>query len=119
MASGLLVCAAAAPAAQNATQADGLHRLHSLMVKADKLYFGTAADVSSFNDTQYTAIMSNKNDFGMITTENSNKWDVTEPSQDQFSYDKADQVVAKAAANGQMMRCHTLQGLVKGAAAVG
>lgn len=110
MASGLLAGAGAVPAAQNATpqnatRADGLH---SLMVKAGKMYFGTAADVNSFNDTQYMAIMSNKNDFGMITTENSNKWDVTEPAQDEFSYTKADQVVAEVAANGQMMRCHTL-----------
>jgi endo-1,4-beta-xylanase len=33
---------------------------------------------------------------------------VTEPAQDQFNYTKADQVVAKAVENGQMMRCHTL-----------
>jgi len=110
MASGLLASAGTVPTAQNATtqnatQADGLH---SLMVKAGKLYFGTAADVNSFNDTQYMAIMSNKNDFGMITTENSNKWDVTEPAQDKFSYTQADRVVAKAAENSQMMRCHTL-----------
>jgi endo-1,4-beta-xylanase len=105
IASGLLASAGAVEAAQNGTQADGLH---SLMVKAGKLYFGTAADVNSFNDTQYMAIMSNKNDFGMITAENSDKWDVTEPTQDEFSYNSADQVVAKATENGQMMRCHTL-----------
>ena len=107
MASGLLASAGAVPTAQNATQtqADGLH---SLMVKAGKLYFGTAADVNSFNDTQYMAIMSNKNDFGMITTENSNKWDVTELAQDKFNYTSADLVVAKTRENGQMMRCHTL-----------
>jgi endo-1,4-beta-xylanase len=103
----LLAGAAAFVTAQNATrsQAEGLH---SLMVKAGKMYFGTAADVNSFNDTQYMAIMSNKNDFGMITTENSNKWDVTEPIQGDFNYTNADRVVAKAKQNGQMMRCHTL-----------
>jgi endo-1,4-beta-xylanase len=102
----LLGGAAAVVAAQNGTQAhDGLH---SLMVKAGKLYFGTAADVNSFNDTQYMDIMSNKNDFGMITAENSNKWDETEAVQGEFTYTKADRVVAKAKQNGQMMRCHTL-----------
>ncbi len=108
MASCLLAGAGAVPTAQNATAvpADGLH---SLMVKAGKMYFGTAADVNSFNDTQYMAIMSNKNDFGMITTENSNKWDVTEPAPDhKFNYTNADIVVAKTRENGQMMRCHTL-----------
>ncbi len=99
--------AAAVVTAQNETgsQPEGLH---SLMVKAGKMYFGTAADVNSFNDTQYMAIMSNKNDFGMITTENSNKWDATEAVQGEFNYTNADRVVAKAKENGQMMRCHTL-----------
>ncbi|KAH6620876.1 glycoside hydrolase family 10 protein [Chaetomium sp. MPI-SDFR-AT-0129] len=79
------------------------------MVKAGKLYFGIAADINSFNDTQYMAIMSNKNDFGMITTENSNKWDVTEPAADQkFNYTNVDIVVAKTRGNGQMMSCYTL-----------
>lgn len=113
MASGLLAGAATVvtaqnatqPVPQNATQADGLH---SLMVKAGKLYFGTAADVNSFNDTQYMAIMSNKSDFGMITADNSITWDGTESSQGKFSYTNADQVVAKTNENGQMMRCHAL-----------
>lgn len=113
MASGLLAGAAAVVTAQNATQAvpqnatqaDGLH---SLMVKAGKLYFGTAADVNSFNDTQYMAIMSNKSDFGMITADNSFTWVGIEPTQGQFSYTNADQVAETATGNGQMMRCHAL-----------
>lgn len=113
MASGLLASAATVVTAQNATQAvpqnatqaDGLH---SLMVKAGKLYFGTAADVNSFNDTQYMAIMSNKSDFGMITADNSFTWDGTEPTLGKFSYTNADQVVAKVTGNDQMMRCHAL-----------
>ena len=105
MASGLLAGAGTVVAAQNATQADGLH---SLMVKAGKLYFGTAADVNSFDDSQYMAIMSNKNDFGMITADNSITWVGTEPTQGDFSYTNADRVVAKTAENGQMMRCHAL-----------
>lgn len=106
----LLLASAAAGAAvtaQNATRSDA-DGLHSLMVKAGKMYFGTAADVNSFNDTQYMAIVSNKNDFGMITAENSNKWEATEAVRDKFSYASADRVVAKAKENGQMMRCHTL-----------
>ncbi len=103
----LLAGAAAVMAAQNGTQAqpDGLN---SLMVKAGKLYFGTAADVNSFNDTEYMAIVSNKNDFGMITADNSITWDFTEAVQGKFTYTNADRVVAKAKQNGQMMRCHAL-----------
>jgi endo-1,4-beta-xylanase len=111
VASGLLASAGTATAAAanttagNATLEDGLH---SLMVKAGKLYFGTATDVHNFADVQYEAIVSNKNNFGMITAENSMKWLATEANQGTYSYANADEIVAKAKANGQQMRCHTL-----------
>jgi endo-1,4-beta-xylanase len=113
VASGLLAGAGTLVTAQNATRsappnvtvADGLH---SLMVKAGKLYFGTAADVNSFNDTQYMAIMSNTSDFGMITADNSFTWDGTESTLGKFNYTNADLVVAKTKENRQMMRCHAL-----------
>ncbi|KAK4249853.1 glycoside hydrolase [Corynascus novoguineensis] len=91
--------------AQNQTKGDGLH---SLMVAAGKLYFGTAMETNNLDDAAYQVIASNKNEFGMITPENSQKWEVTEPTQGEFSFTQADQVAARAKANGQLLRCHTL-----------
>ncbi|KAG7289389.1 Endo-1,4-beta-xylanase 5 [Staphylotrichum longicolle] len=82
--------------------------LHSLMVAAGKLYFGTAMDTKNFNDTAYQAISTNQNEFGMFTPENSQKWDATEPQQGQFSFTQADAVAMKVKSNGQLLRCHTL-----------
>ncbi|KAK3904351.1 glycoside hydrolase [Staphylotrichum tortipilum] len=89
---------------QNAT-ADGLH---SLMVKAGKMYFGTAIDVNNFADAKYMAIADNKNEFGMMTAENSMKWSSSEPNQGKFAFASADKVVERAKKNGQGMRCHNL-----------
>ncbi|KAK4040190.1 glycoside hydrolase [Parachaetomium inaequale] len=100
LASGL----ASSAAAQNQTS----QGLHSLMVAAGKLYFGTAMETNNFNDAAYQAISTNKNEFGMFTPENSQKWEVTEPKQGQFSFTQADQVLEKVKSNGQLFRCHTL-----------
>ena len=100
LASGL----ASSAAAQNQTG----QGLHSLMVAAGKLYFGTAMETNNFNDAAYQAISTNKNEFGMFTPENSQKWEVTEPTQGQFSFTQADQVLEKVKSNGQLFRCHTL-----------
>ncbi len=108
---GAVAAAAATTTAQNSTATNATQEedgLHSLMVKAGKMYFGTATDVGTFNDTRYQAIISNKNMFGMITADNSMKWAAIQKSPDKYSYADADQVVAKAKANGQQMRCHTL-----------
>jgi endo-1,4-beta-xylanase len=105
MASGLLLAAGRPAAAQNQTQGEGLH---SLMVAAGKLYFGTAMDTGNFNDPAYMAIVTNKSEFGMFTPENSMKWQVTEPQLDKFSFTQADEVAQKVKSNGQMLRCHTL-----------
>ena len=109
---GAVAAAAVMATVQNATtptnatgQDDGLH---SLMVKAGKLYFGTSTDVRYFDDAPYQALVSNKNMFGMITAENSMKWSAVQTSPDKYSFGDADQVVARAKANGQQMRCHTL-----------
>jgi endo-1,4-beta-xylanase len=96
---------ASGAAGQNQAQGQGLH---SLMVAAGKLYFGTATETNNFNDAAYQAISTNKNEFGMFTPENSQKWEVTEPTQDRFVFTNADQVAAKASSNGQLLRCHTL-----------
>lgn len=105
LALALIVSLVSGATAQNQTKGDGLH---SLMVAAGKLYFGTAMETNNLDDAAYQAIASNKNEFGMITPENSQKWEATEPTQGEFSFNQADQVASRAKANGQLLRCHTL-----------
>ncbi|MEU7866962.1 endo-1,4-beta-xylanase [Dactylosporangium sp. NPDC049140] len=74
---------------------------------ADKgRYFGTAVAAYKLSDATYSGILDRE--FNMITPENEMKWDATEPSQGQFSYGNADQIVAHANAHGQRMRGHAL-----------
>ncbi|KAK3936655.1 glycoside hydrolase superfamily [Diplogelasinospora grovesii] len=82
--------------------------LHSLMVAAGKLFFGTATDTNLFNDTAYQSIATNANEFGLHVPENSQKWQPTEPVEGQFDFVNPDTVASRARAQGQMFRCHTL-----------
>src|SRR5687767_8931207 len=54
-------------------------------------YFGTAIAASRLSDGTYSGIAGRE--FNMITPENEMKWDATEPSQNNFSYGQADQIV--------------------------
>ena len=92
--------------AQNHT--NSTEGLHSLFVEAGKLYFGTAMETNNLNDTAYMAIATNKNEFGLITPENSQKWETTQPRRNTFSFVKADEIISKAQLHGQLIRCHTL-----------
>nr|BFE59364.1 endo-1,4-beta-xylanase [Dactylosporangium thailandense] len=69
-------------------------------------YFGTAVAAGKLSNSQYTGILDRE--FNMITPENEMKWDATEPSQGQFRYTSADQIVSHAQAHGQRMRGHAL-----------
>src|SRR4051794_3854726 len=69
-------------------------------------YFGTAVAAGKLSNSTYTGILDRE--FNMITPENEMKWDATEPSQGQFRYTGADQIVAHANAHGQRMRGHAL-----------
>jgi endo-1,4-beta-xylanase len=69
-------------------------------------YFGTAVAAYKLSDATYSGILDRE--FNMITPENEMKWDATEPTQGQFSYGNADQIVAHATAHGQRMRGHAL-----------
>jgi endo-1,4-beta-xylanase len=69
-------------------------------------YFGTAVAANKLSDGTYVGILDRE--FNMITPENEMKWDATEPSQGNFSYGSADQIVSHAQSHGQRMRGHAL-----------
>jgi len=69
-------------------------------------YFGAAVANNKLSDSTYSSILDRE--FNMITPENEMKWDATEPSQNNFSFGAADNIVAHATAHGQRMRGHTL-----------
>ncbi|KAE8393556.1 glycoside hydrolase superfamily [Aspergillus alliaceus] len=82
--------------------------LHDAAVAKGLLYFGTATDNPELTNTPYVAQLNNTGDFGQITPGNSQKWDATEPTQNQFSFTKGDVVADLADANDQKLRCHNL-----------
>ncbi|KAK7458424.1 glycosyl hydrolase family 10 [Colletotrichum acutatum] len=82
--------------------------LHELAVKSGKLFFGTATDTNLFNDAAYMAVLNKTGEFGLVVPENSQKWDATEKTQNEFQFTNPDSVRAVAQANKQMMRCHAL-----------
>ncbi|ROW13163.1 hypothetical protein VPNG_04870 [Cytospora leucostoma] len=87
----------------------GVHaNLNQLAQAAGKLYFGSATDNSELTDTAYVAILSNASEFGQITPGNTQKWQYTEPTEGNFTYDQGDVVTDFAQANGQILRCHNL-----------
>lgn len=61
------------PALAVAVSPHGDHGLHSLIHARGKGYFGTATDPKYFNETEYINIISNRNEWGQITPENSLK----------------------------------------------
>ncbi|HEX5994438.1 MAG TPA: endo-1,4-beta-xylanase, partial [Jiangellales bacterium] len=69
-------------------------------------YFGAAVAASKLNDGNYTTILNRE--FNSVTPENEMKIDATEPSQNNFSYGAADQIVSYARSRGMQVRGHTL-----------
>jgi len=69
-------------------------------------YYGAAVAAGKLSDSTYVGILDRE--FNMITPENEMKWDATEPSQNNFRYTGADQIVSHAQSHGQRMRGHTL-----------
>jgi endo-1,4-beta-xylanase len=80
--------------------------VNTLFQSLGKTYFGTITDPNLLSNTQDTNVI--KADFGALTPENSMKWDAIEPSQNNFQFGSADQVVNFALSNGKKMRGHTL-----------
>jgi endo-1,4-beta-xylanase len=69
-------------------------------------YFGTAIAAGRLGDGTYSTIAGRE--FTMVTAENEMKWDATEPSQNNFSYGQADQIVNFATSRGMRVRGHAL-----------
>ncbi|KAI5836372.1 glycoside hydrolase family 10 protein [Schizophyllum commune Tattone D] len=85
-------------------QASGLN---AIAQAAGLKYLGSATDNPELTDTDYVAILSDSSEFGQLTPGNSMKWDATEPTQGQFSFDNADTIVELAQNNSQLIRGHT------------
>ncbi|KAG8684978.1 hypothetical protein FRC08_013379, partial [Ceratobasidium sp. 394] len=71
-----------------------------------KVYFGAVVDVSLLSSPQSSAVI--KSDFGALTSQNSVKWDATEPSRGNFNFVAFDTLVNFAVANGKLVRGHPL-----------
>ncbi|KAG8740147.1 hypothetical protein FRC10_004706 [Ceratobasidium sp. 414] len=69
--------------------------------KAGKVYFGAVTEVSLSSSALSSAII--KSDFGALTSQNSAKWDATEPSRGSFNFAAFDSLVNFAQANGKLL----------------
>jgi endo-1,4-beta-xylanase len=80
----------------------------SLRQEADRLdkLVGAAVDPSHFTESSYVATLARE--FNMVEPENVMKWAAIRPSQGQFDFGPADQVVAFAEAHGMKVRGHNL-----------
>jgi endo-1,4-beta-xylanase len=58
-------------------------------------YFGAAIAAGKLGDATYTGILNRE--FTAVTPENEMKWDVTEPSQGQFSFTNGDRILNRSA----------------------
>jgi endo-1,4-beta-xylanase len=70
------------------------------------LHIGTAAIPQDLNTPSYAAIAAGQ--FSVLTPGNEMKWQVVEPTQGQFDWSGADNLVAFAEAHHELVRGHTL-----------
>jgi endo-1,4-beta-xylanase len=70
------------------------------------LRFGTALIPQDIETPSYAAIAGSQ--FSVVTPGNGMKWQIVEPTRGSYDWSQADQLVAFARANGQLIRGHTL-----------
>src|SRR5687768_7194878 len=87
MAAGLIAFGTALTVAGTADAATTL----GASAAATGRYFGTAVAAYKLNDSVYSGILDRE--FTSVTAENEMKWDATEPSQGNFTFSSADQIV--------------------------
>lgn len=78
--------------------------LYKAMKKAGRTFIGTALTLR--NESREGEIM--KQEFNAFTPENSMKWESTEPSRNNFTFQDADRYAAYAIKNRLQVHCHTL-----------
>jgi endo-1,4-beta-xylanase len=78
--------------------------LYKAMKKAGRNFIGTALTLR--NETREGEII--KADFNSFTPENSMKWESTEPSRNNFTFEDADRYAAYAKKNNLQIHCHNL-----------
>ena len=74
------------------------------MKKAGRSFIGTALTLR--NESREGEII--KADFNSFTPENSMKWESTEPSQNNFTFDDSDRYAAYAKKTNLQLNCHNL-----------
>jgi endo-1,4-beta-xylanase len=79
--------------------------LRALAAKIN-LRFGTALIPQDIETPSYAAIAGSQ--FSVVTPGNGMKWQIVEPTQGVYDWSQADQLVAFAQANNQLIRGHTL-----------
>ncbi|OCL12461.1 glycoside hydrolase family 10 protein [Glonium stellatum] len=90
---------------------NGQHKtqgLNDLARKAGLLYFGTAIDNPSLNNSKYMSIATDSHIFGQVTPANGQKWMYIEPERNVFDYSMGDAIIRPAIQHGQLRRCHNL-----------
>lgn len=114
-----VVCAPSAALASNTYEGDPAPDLISLReaAKAKGIVIGTAVAGGGHHDATpeqnpfrnspiYQRVLANE--FSSVTPENQMKWDHIHPEKDTYSFTLADEIVAFAQANNQVVRGHTL-----------
>jgi endo-1,4-beta-xylanase len=76
------------------------------MRQRGRSFIGTA--VTFRDDPKEAAIYGNKADFNSITPENAMKWESTEPTRGNFTFDDADQYIAYSQEHNVQIHCHNL-----------